>query len=192
MIVLDTNVLSEAMKPAPASAVALWMTRQRAQSLFTTAVSEAEILLGIAILPEGRRKQELETAAKQNPRTLRGAHSRLRHGRRTSLRRHCRRTPESRTAYQRFRCSDRSDCPLTRHGPRHPQCTRLRRRGRYDHRSMGRVELVSSSFRLRGKRAMAGNSHCMKLKCASKAGPMRRASAVAYPGSGSPPGNQSN
>lgn len=65
MIVLDTNVLSEAMKPAPASAVALWMTRQRAQDLFTTAVSEAEILLGIAILPEGRRKQELEAAAKQ-------------------------------------------------------------------------------------------------------------------------------
>src|SRR5208337_4659112 len=65
MIVLDTNVLSEAMKPAPAPAVASWMTRQNAAGLFTTAVSEAEILLGIAILPEGRRKQELEAAAQR-------------------------------------------------------------------------------------------------------------------------------
>ena len=65
MIVLDTNVLSEAMKPAPAPAVASWMTRQNAGDLFTTAVSEAEVLLGIAILPEGRRKQELETAAQR-------------------------------------------------------------------------------------------------------------------------------
>lgn len=60
MIVLDTNVLSEAMKPAPAPAVASWMARQNAGDLFTSAVAEAEILLGIAILPDGRRKQDLE------------------------------------------------------------------------------------------------------------------------------------
>ncbi len=65
MIVLDTNVLSEAMKPAPAPAAASWMARQKAAGLFTTAVSEAEILLGIAILPDGRRKQELEVAARR-------------------------------------------------------------------------------------------------------------------------------
>ena len=65
MIVLDTNVLSEAMKTAPAPAVASWMVRQNAGELFTTTVSEAEILLGIAILPDGRRKQTLYEAARR-------------------------------------------------------------------------------------------------------------------------------
>lgn len=63
MIVLDTNVLSEAMKPTPDSAVARWMIRERGRGLFTTAVSEAEIIYGITILPDGRRKRELEVAA---------------------------------------------------------------------------------------------------------------------------------
>jgi toxin FitB len=63
MIVLDTNVLSEAMKPAPAPAVAQWMRRERGRGLFTTAVSEAEIIDGIAILPDGRRKRDLGAAA---------------------------------------------------------------------------------------------------------------------------------
>ncbi|MBV1696009.1 MAG: type II toxin-antitoxin system VapC family toxin [Hyphomicrobiales bacterium] len=63
MIILDTNVLSEAMKPTPDTAVARWMERESARGLFTTAVSEAEIIYGISILPDGRRKRELETAA---------------------------------------------------------------------------------------------------------------------------------
>lgn len=63
MIVLDTNVLSEAMKPTPDTAVASWMERERGQGLFTTAVSEAEIMYGISILPDGRRKRELQNAA---------------------------------------------------------------------------------------------------------------------------------
>ncbi len=63
MIVLDTNVLSEEMKPAPDAAVHRWLLAQNASDLFTTAVTEAEIRLGIAILPEGKRKQDLETAA---------------------------------------------------------------------------------------------------------------------------------
>jgi len=63
MIVLDTNVLSEAMKPAPDQTLARWMVRERGRGLFTTAASEAEIIYGIAILPEGRRKHDLEVAA---------------------------------------------------------------------------------------------------------------------------------
>jgi predicted nucleic acid-binding protein len=63
MIVLDTNVLSEAMKPSPDPALARWMMREHGRGLFTTAVSEAEIIYGIAILPEGRRKRDLEAAA---------------------------------------------------------------------------------------------------------------------------------
>jgi toxin FitB len=63
MIVLDTNVLSEVMKPSPAPAVAAWMAKTDLAGLFTTVVNEAEIRLGIELLPEGRRKRELQEAA---------------------------------------------------------------------------------------------------------------------------------
>ena len=65
MIVLDTNVLSEVMKPSPAPTVAAWMERENPSDLYTTAVTEAEIRLGIEVLPAGRRKQELEAAAQR-------------------------------------------------------------------------------------------------------------------------------
>ena len=65
MIVLDTNVLSEAMKPLPAAPVAAWMVRESLDSLFTTTVTEAEIRLGIEVLPAGRRKQDLVAAAQR-------------------------------------------------------------------------------------------------------------------------------
>lgn len=65
MFVLDTNVLSEAMKAAPAPAVARWMLREPRSFLFTTAACEAELLLGIALKQEGRRKSELETSARR-------------------------------------------------------------------------------------------------------------------------------
>ena len=65
MIVLDTNVLSEAMKPSPAAPVAAWMVRESPDSLFTTTVTEAEIRLGIEVLPAGRRRQDLVAAAQR-------------------------------------------------------------------------------------------------------------------------------
>lgn len=65
MIVLDTNVLSEQMKPAPEPGVHNWLLRQHPLDLFTTAVTEAEILYGVAILPDGRRKQDLQAAAQR-------------------------------------------------------------------------------------------------------------------------------
>lgn len=63
MIILDTNVLSELMKPVPTTRVVAWMAAQPAQSLFTTSITQAEILYGVKILPEGRRRQAVETAA---------------------------------------------------------------------------------------------------------------------------------
>ena len=60
MIILDTNVLSEFMRPAPAAAVTNWLGRQDGEQLWTTTVTEAELLVGAAILPEGKRKAELE------------------------------------------------------------------------------------------------------------------------------------
>ncbi len=64
MIVVDTNVLSEEMKPVPAASVLAWFRRQSAEDLFTTAVCQAEILAGVAMLPDGRRKRELESVAR--------------------------------------------------------------------------------------------------------------------------------
>jgi predicted nucleic acid-binding protein len=65
MIVLDTNVLSEAIRPAPAKTVLSWLAAQSTTQLFTTAISEAEILCGMALLPKGRRRTALEQAARR-------------------------------------------------------------------------------------------------------------------------------
>ncbi|QQM32199.1 type II toxin-antitoxin system VapC family toxin [Martelella lutilitoris] len=59
MIVLDTNVVSEAMKPEPDLAVRDWLDEQAAETLYISSVTVAELLFGIGALPEGRRKQKL-------------------------------------------------------------------------------------------------------------------------------------
>lgn len=62
MIVLDTNVVSEAMKPEPDPTVRDWLDEQVAETLFLTSVTVAELLFGIGVLPEGRRKQRFALA----------------------------------------------------------------------------------------------------------------------------------
>jgi toxin FitB len=59
MIVLDTNVVSEAMKPEPHPAVRAWLNDQVAQTLYLSSVTLAELLFGIRALPPGRRKDLL-------------------------------------------------------------------------------------------------------------------------------------
>lgn len=59
MILLDTNVLSELMRPQPNEGVIRWVDNQLTSALFINAVTRAEIELGIALLPEGKRKQTL-------------------------------------------------------------------------------------------------------------------------------------
>jgi toxin FitB len=63
VIVLDTNVVSELMRPHPAPGVVAWAVRQPALDLYTTAVTLGEIRYGIGRLPAGRRRQELSSAA---------------------------------------------------------------------------------------------------------------------------------
>ena len=63
MTVLDTNVISELMKRLPAGGVVGWIATQPATSLFTTSVTQAEILHGIMLLPAGRKRSALEAAA---------------------------------------------------------------------------------------------------------------------------------
>jgi predicted nucleic acid-binding protein len=60
MIVLDTNVLSETWRPTPSPTVMTWMRSQPAAALFTTTITEAELLYGIALLPESKRRLSLE------------------------------------------------------------------------------------------------------------------------------------
>jgi len=56
MIVLDTNLVSEAMKPEPHPAVLAWLNNQAAETLYLSSVTLAELLFGIGVLPAGKRK----------------------------------------------------------------------------------------------------------------------------------------
>lgn len=62
MIVLDTNVVSEAMKPEPHPHVRAWLNDQAAETLHLSSVTLAELLFGIAALPVGKRKDMLAQA----------------------------------------------------------------------------------------------------------------------------------
>ena len=62
MIILDTNVLSELMKRRPDPNVVQWVAAQPAAGLYTTSITQAEILYGLMLLPRGRRRSALETA----------------------------------------------------------------------------------------------------------------------------------
>lgn len=61
MIVVDTNVVSEAVAERPSAKVLDWLGRVPAAELFTTAITEAELLFGVALLPLGGRRRLLET-----------------------------------------------------------------------------------------------------------------------------------
>jgi toxin FitB len=62
MILLDTNVVSEAMKPEPAPVVRKWLDDQAAETLYLSSVTIAELMFGIGALPKGRRKDKLTAA----------------------------------------------------------------------------------------------------------------------------------
>ena len=62
MIVLDTNVVSEPLKPRPSPTVLGWLDAQEPQTLYITSVTLAELLSGVAALPAGRRRNALERA----------------------------------------------------------------------------------------------------------------------------------
>jgi predicted nucleic acid-binding protein len=60
LIILDTNVVSEPMRLVPSARVMDWLSRQPVEELCTTAVTKGEVLSGIARMPAGRRRRELE------------------------------------------------------------------------------------------------------------------------------------
>lgn len=65
MIILDTNVISETMRPAPDVKVTTWLDAQATRDVYTTAITEAEIFNGIALMPIGKRSKALLVAAER-------------------------------------------------------------------------------------------------------------------------------
>ena len=59
MFLLDTNVVSELMRPAPDPVIVSWVGERATSSLFLTAVTEAELRFGLAIMPPGKRRDGL-------------------------------------------------------------------------------------------------------------------------------------
>lgn len=62
MIVLDTNVVSEITRPSPDANVLAWLNAQAPATLFLSSVTAAELLFGIAAMPQGKRQQQLQQA----------------------------------------------------------------------------------------------------------------------------------
>jgi hypothetical protein len=60
MILLDTNVISEPLRPAPDARVVAWIDRQPLETLFTSAITVAELRVGVALLPAGQRRATLQ------------------------------------------------------------------------------------------------------------------------------------
>ncbi|MHB8949516.1 MAG: PIN domain-containing protein [Rhodoferax sp.] len=65
MIVVDTNVISEVMRPLPLPAVLKWLNAQDGNELFISTVTLAEIAYGLRVLPEGQRRWQLHSRFEQ-------------------------------------------------------------------------------------------------------------------------------
>jgi toxin FitB len=65
MIVLDTNVLSEVLRPSPSDLVLNWLAGQEASEVFLTAITQAEIFYGVELLPASNRRLQLHAAIEQ-------------------------------------------------------------------------------------------------------------------------------
>jgi toxin FitB len=63
LFILDTNVISELMKPDASTHVMSWFLKHTRDQFATTAINQAEILGGLALLPEGKRKREMLATA---------------------------------------------------------------------------------------------------------------------------------
>ena len=69
MFVLDTDVVSELMRPAPEPLIASWITGHATSSLYLTAISEAELRFGLAVMPSGKRRDGLAAGLERMLRT---------------------------------------------------------------------------------------------------------------------------
>jgi len=65
MIILDTNVLSEFMRAVPHPVVMSWSSQQISSEIFVTTITQAEMYYGLALLPMGKRRSDMERAVQQ-------------------------------------------------------------------------------------------------------------------------------
>jgi predicted nucleic acid-binding protein len=70
MIILDTNVVSEPLKPAPDQGVVNWLNAQAPASLYLTAINMAELMSGVQAMPQGKRRDALSHAVSTQIGTL--------------------------------------------------------------------------------------------------------------------------
>lgn len=61
-ILIDTNVLSELMRPQPSPVVLKWFAQHKDVDFYTSAITQAELLLGVALLPSGKRRDSIADA----------------------------------------------------------------------------------------------------------------------------------
>lgn len=64
-VLLDTNVLSELMRPQPSAVVLGWFAQQEGTVFYASAITQAELLLGVALLPGGKRRDAIADAVEQ-------------------------------------------------------------------------------------------------------------------------------
>ena len=62
MIVLDTNVISEPLRPSPENRVIEWINAQALETLYLSAITVAEVRFGLASLPAGKRRDRLQAS----------------------------------------------------------------------------------------------------------------------------------
>lgn len=65
MIILDTNLISEPLRPDPEPRVVAWIDAQPQETLYLTAISAAELRAGVALLPVGKRRSTLQDSLEQ-------------------------------------------------------------------------------------------------------------------------------
>lgn len=65
MIILDTNLISEPLRPDPEPRVVAWIDAQPPETLYLTAISAAELRAGVALLPAGKRRSILQDSLEQ-------------------------------------------------------------------------------------------------------------------------------
>ena len=121
MFVVDTNVISETMRAEPHVSVITWLDARPARDLFVTAVTEAEIRTGVAMLPEGRRRRNLAEAAERVfGKMFAGRVLPFDGAAAARLCENCLCTPAGRAADFPSRWPDRSDCLCTQYGSGDP------------------------------------------------------------------------
>jgi len=65
VIILDTNIISELMRPKPEASVVAWLNAQHENEIATTTIAEAELRYGICRLPHGRRREQIQVTVEQ-------------------------------------------------------------------------------------------------------------------------------